>query len=261
MNDVIVVGSADSRERIVETDLIARTLQGRGYDVERCRRYWPRNHWVYDSEKHITQKERGWLGDGGQIILADKFVLVSDLRDYPSPRPSLPEIYSTASVSSEISLLKKIYAKPAIFVPYTREYHGIFIRDIDMSCLVIDSRKTLIVDKTLLLKMHPESFIKEIFEPLNDYKYNLIMHDSGGADEKEYFPCNCFIDGEFVLSTSCAPKFIKLLKSLDLDIEAIPIQHLQHCQGSIRCSTNKKSKDVPLEELFDEMEEYPFQGS
>ncbi len=259
MDDISVVVGIDSQyddEESEEREKLADIIEENGYMVERTSVAWPRDHYVFIDGKYLIRKEIGSCGEGGYFHVDKNFVLVSERLKLNENKPDLKKTFSA---------VEKYYPDKRIHIiptGYDHERTIPFVKDpnfedhIDLTCLLIPSKKLLIVDQNFYDGIAFE-FIKRIFTNIADIEdLNLEFYKPSNRKLSfEYYPLNCLVlsykDSEMVFVNKRARSLIKLLKKYDIDVVGVAMDKAPELGGSIRCCTNIKDNTKTLDDLLD----------
>ena len=223
-----------------ENDVIASTLARSGFAIERCSRYWPRNLWVYSNGNYFTERAHGRMGNGGDVIIGSSFALISDYIFYlKQEKRNIDTIHA-----------ESIYGRKAYNVPSPINHNGTMIYHIDLSCLVIDPKKKIMVDRYYYSAYDPIALDEWFSWIQRETGYEMVFLPENNT-ESQFFRCNALVIDDYAFSNSNTPAFNGLLKDLGMKVSSIPIQYLPEMSGSIRCATNIKKRSVAFEELAD----------
>ncbi len=232
-----------------EREGLARMIEDCGYNVQRVNDSWPRDRYIFYDGRYLTKRDAGTLGEGGYFQFAPDFILVSDLLLGGVPSRSLAE----REVSSYFPS-KHVYG---IHCGECRSSSGDKaqpIGHIDLTCLVIPSRRLLIFD-SVLHRLGAFENIRNYFFGIGEREnYSVEFYES--KESFKLYPLNCLVlpnnnDGELVFANRCDSGFLGLLSRYDVEFVTVPV----HCTpmesgGSIRCCTNIKELSKPINELI-----------
>ncbi len=236
-------------EQWKERDALAQKIHDAGFVVRGVPVDWPRDHYVYYRGGYVLEKKVLQFGEGGCFNLGNDFLLVSE------------RIFNGKYISDKLAIEaagKKQYPNTRFHsVPvgcnpgaiYGQEY----LRHIDLTCLLIPSRKLLFVDENFYDDPHARIRFERIAEKED---LTLIFHKPHPEVSFNYYPLNCLVlpsgEGrEIIFANSNDPSFIKLLRAKGLDVVEVCMTQTPKKRGSIRCCTNVKRPETHLRDLID----------
>jgi hypothetical protein len=254
----IVVGITSPENGFLykERENLARTIEELGFDVERTSVAWPRDHYVFQDDKYLVKKDIGPCGEGGFFQLGKDIVLVSErLFGHFSPIDE-KKIYREVKKHNSN---KRVYIVPTGYDPQdVSMIHGPnWIDHIDLTCLLIPTKKLLVVDESF----YEEEYHKREFEQIAKKEdLQLEFYNPKSEASFDYYPLNCLIlpnDGEeIIIANQKVGSFVKLLKKYELKVVEVKMTETpKMCGGSIRCCTNLKHNEISLDNLLDFDEE------
>ncbi|PIN80953.1 hypothetical protein COV11_02910 [Candidatus Woesearchaeota archaeon CG10_big_fil_rev_8_21_14_0_10_30_7] len=228
-----------------ERDMLARTIKDAGYTVEETHLAWPRDHYVMIDRKYVIAKNDGVVGEGGGFQVCDEFILVSsslfrDNRDKFSVAKDVKKFYPK----------QRVHVVPAGYDPVKGKRKSYCLEHIDLTCLLVPSKKLLFVDENFYESITDFERVAEIegltlipYKPKPDVSYN-------------YFPLNCLVlpsnEDEILFANKNTQSLVLLLKEHDLTVVEIDMNLApRKTEGSIRCCTNVKLKKTPIKKLLD----------
>ncbi|MBI2673599.1 hypothetical protein HYX19_05020 [Candidatus Woesearchaeota archaeon] len=259
ISDLSVVVGVDSKyddEESEEREKLADKIEEKGYNVERTSVAWPRDHYVFIGGNYLIRKEIGSCGEGGYFHASRNFVLVSERLNLKENKPDLKKTFSAVEKyypDKRIHIIPTGYDHERI-IPFVKDPN--FEDHIDLTCLLIHSKKLLIVDQSFYDGLSFE-FVKRIFTNIAESE-DLSLEFYKPSNRKlsfEYYPLNCLVlpyrDSEIVFVNKRAHSLIKLLKKYNLEVVSITMNKAPELGGSIRCCTNIKDNTKTLDDLLD----------
>ncbi len=228
-----------------EREGLARKISDAGFKVEEVPVAWPRDHYVFTNGRYVLEKKYGEAGVGGFINYCDDFLIVSE------------RIFGEHKSSSEIKeRVRECYPKHRIHIvpaglnplEYGRNDDCI-VEHTDLTSLLIPSKKLLFVDESFYDSFHA-------FERAADKEdLTLVRYSSPDIRSCDFFALNCLVlpknGREIVFVNKNTPSFVKLLRKYDLEVIEVGMSIAPREKwGSIRCCTNTKKPETPLNELL-----------
>ncbi|MBI5064651.1 hypothetical protein HZA97_00305 [Candidatus Woesearchaeota archaeon] len=188
------------------------------------------------------------FGEGGCFNLGQDFLLVSE------------RIFDEKYTSDKLAIeeeAKKHYPQTRFnVVPVGCNHDAIYgqelFRHIDLTCLLIPSKKLLFVDENFYDDPHARMRFERIAEKED---LTLKFHKPHPEISFQYYPLNCLLlpsaNGEIIFANSNDASFIRLLNLYNLDVVEVSMTQAPKRRGSIRCCTNVKKPETPLKDLID----------
>ena len=242
-------------EEAHERERVARVIEEQGYAVVRTFIPWPRDHYVFYDGRYVIKKEfkdraRQGCGEGGYFQLAQDFVLVSERvlgisEDHECVAYTVGKQYPG----------KRVHVVPVGY--QKRRTYDQRLDHIDLSCLLIPSRKLLLADKSLYQSFAAEvKHVEPYFQKIAEQESLLFVWYEPEGTARNLFPLNCLVlpkeNDEIVFANKNAPCLTRLLQTYDLAVIEVDVQIApQMSLGSIRCITNTKDNRKTLVELVD----------
>ncbi len=258
MNTICVVGTQVHQSYVLEAherERVALAIEEQGFVVERTFIAWPRDHYVFCDGRYVIQKQfkdraRRGCGEGGYFQLAQNFVLVSErvlgIGEYPQ---------CIAFTVGKQYPGKRVHVVPVGY--QKRRTHDQRLDHIDLTCLLIPSRKLLLADKSVYQSSAAEvRHVEQYFQSIAEQERLLFQWYEPENDVSKFFPLNCLVlpkgNDEIVIANKNTPCLTRLLQKHDLSVIEVDVQVApQMSLGSIRCFTNTKDDTKSLVELLD----------
>ena len=237
-----------------ERERVAQAIESQGYSVARTFVPWPRDHYVFCNKHYVIRKQftdraRKGCGEGGYFQLGHEFLLVSEyvlgIRD------------DHACV--EYTVGKQYPCKRVHVLPIGYQKKRTYIRrleHIDLTCLLIPSRKLFLVDKSFYQTDAAQAkHVEPLFQNIAEQEGLMFAWYAPEGDTSKFFPLNCLVlpkDGdEIVFANKNTPCLTRILHKYDLPVVEVDVQIApQMSSGSIRCITNTKEAKKSLGELL-----------
>ncbi|MBI4919048.1 hypothetical protein HY837_03900 [archaeon] len=244
---VVLVGVHPNHypEQWGEREELAQKISDAGFKVQEVPVSWPRDHYVFTRGRYVIEKKHGEAGEGGCFNFCDDFVLVSnnvfrDKSDKLAIKEKIQPFYPK----------QRVHVIPAGCDPSIHYRDPDHILDhTDLTSLLIHSKKLLFVD---------ESFYDDVYTFENiAYKEELcLVRYASHVRSCNFYALNCLVlpknGREIVFANRNTPYFVNLLRKYGLEVVEVNMSIApREKQGSIRCCTNTKKPETPLEELLD----------
>ncbi len=239
----VVVGTGIGGQRN-----IAEALESNGFRTTGVKQLWPRDHYVHSNEEYVKNNSPGFIdgnpfAEGGNILLGDGFLLVSDLaymreqilKQLPQKitRKQIPEIEQVLKLEGQ-----KHFPRTRIYIAPTGYFHGGKGHShIDMFSLLCPRKKLLILD-TFYGK--GAGTAREYDSIADKEGLRLLRYD--GSQDGVWYPLNSLVldvDKRDVVAVD--DRAVSLIRLLDREgIRTISTKMPQHPfpAGKVRCQTN-----------------------
>ena len=273
----VLVGIHEDTDMTFERKHLAEHITAHKFFVKPVKVYWPRDYFVRSDKKYVVCRQHGACGEGGAIHVGSEYVLVSEQlfnrRDFPWTKEDAQK--NEEEIKKRI---KEHYPNKRIHIvpvgrsqnnEIGREINGILyaklFRHIDITTLLVPSRKLLIIDENFydnkyctIRKDDPFKKFRQIAVQEN---LTLELFKPSMKESFLYYPLNCLIlptqeTGEVVVVNGYVPSLVSLLKKYDLQIITVNMSESPKLGGSIRCCTNVYDYSRPLSQLLDLYDEH-----
>ncbi len=276
----VIVGVRGGKDSKPERERLADCIEAQGFLTKRVNVHWPRDHFVRVAGRYVVLRKEGMCGEGGIIHVGPDYLFVSELllrRSYSqwSEEDVQKDISAVVARMKECYPEKRIHVIPAGCSPMYRDFTfnrlGMSLlwhwhRHIDLTTLLVPSRKLLVVDTNFYENEWYASTIKG--DPFEQFRciaekegLNLELFRPSEIESSWFFPLNCAVlptqeAGETVIMNECGPSIETVLQKYDLRIVKTRMYDTPKELGSIRCCTNICDDTVQVNELIDETGAY-----